>query len=128
MRSIIAEDAQSALPIPVLGPHPRLDRVSAATSAQLRTALIFLSAVNPDAFDYAMSAAEPEEDDNPGGTGEAEPVCGVCGGSIGIFLERGLDWHHYVGDGLTVGEQEIYDPGHDPAVTWHILEDPQMRY
>ena len=34
MRSIIAEDAQSALPIPALGTHPRLDRVAAATFEQ----------------------------------------------------------------------------------------------
>ena len=41
MRSIIAEDAQSALPIPPLGTHPRLDRVAAATLEQLSAALIF---------------------------------------------------------------------------------------
>jgi len=37
MRSIIAEDAQSALPIPVMGPHLRLDRLEAATSLQMKT-------------------------------------------------------------------------------------------
>jgi hypothetical protein len=44
MRSIIAEDAPSALPIPIMGPHQRLDRLNAATSTQMKTALIFLSA------------------------------------------------------------------------------------
>jgi hypothetical protein len=38
MRSIIAEDAQSALPIPPFGQHPRLDCVAAATSEQLSAA------------------------------------------------------------------------------------------
>jgi hypothetical protein len=40
MRSIIAEDSQSALSISAIGPHPRLDRVAAATTEQLSTALL----------------------------------------------------------------------------------------
>jgi hypothetical protein len=66
------EGGQSALPIPAIGPHLLLDRVTAATPDQLRTALIFLSAFSPDAFDYAMDAVE-SEDENHGATGEAEP-------------------------------------------------------
>jgi hypothetical protein len=121
MRSIIAEDAQSALPIPVIGPHPRLDRLEAATPLQMKTALIFLSAFSPYVFDHSMDAAE-FEDDAPGATGEAEPICEFCGASIGIFLERGLDWLHYAGDGTTVGGQRIYDPGHTPVVAWLLTE------
>ena len=126
MRSIIAEDAPSALPIPPLGTHPRLDRVAAATSVQLSAALIFLSVFEPDAFDHAMDVAQ-SDDDNPGATGEAEPVCAVCGSKIGIFLERGLAWRHYSGDGTTVGQQYIYDPGHATVVTWRLVEDPQTQ-
>lgn len=126
MRSIITEDAQSALPISALGPHPRLDRVAAATSEQLSTALIFMSVFDPDAFDHAMDVAE-SADENPGTTGEAEPVCAICGTSIGIFLERGLDWLHYAGDGTTAGGQRIYDPGHTPVVTWLLSEDLQTQ-
>ena len=126
MRSIIAEDAQLALPIPAISPHPRLDRVSTATSKQLSAALIFLSVFEPDAFDHAMDVAQ-SDDDNPGATGEAEPVCAVCGSKIGIFLERGLAWRHYSGDGTTVGQQYIYDPGHATVVTWRLVEDPQTQ-
>ena len=128
MRSIIAEDAQSALPIPALGPHLRLDRVATATFEQLSAALIFLSVFEPDAFDHSMDVAQ-SDDDNPGATGEAEPVCAVCGGKLGIFMERGLAWRHYAGDGTTVGQQEIYDPGHAPVVTWCLFEDedPQIQ-
>ena len=126
MRSIIAEDAQSALPIPAISPHPRLDRVAAATFEQLSAALIFLSVFEPDAFDHSMDVAQ-SDDDNPGATGEAEPVCAICGGKIGIFLERGLDWQHYTGDGTTVGQQQIYDPGHAPVVTWRLAEDLQTQ-
>jgi hypothetical protein len=122
----MSDAEQSALPIPVLGPHPRLDRVAAATFEQLSAALIFLSAFSPDAFDYAMDAVEPGNDE-PGTTGEAEPVCVICEGTIGIFLDRGLAWQHYRGDGTTVGEQQIYDPGHAPMVTWRFREDPQTQ-
>ena len=126
MRSIIAEDAQSALPIPAISSHPRLDRVAAATSEQLSAALIFLSVFEPDAFDHSMDVAQ-SDDDNPGATGEAEPVCAICDGKIGIFMERGLAWRHYTGDGTTVGQQHIYDPGHAPVVTWRLVEDLQPR-
>ena len=127
MRSIIAEDARSALPIPAISPHSRLDRVAAATFEQLSAALMFLSVFEPDAFDHSMDVAQSDDDD-PGATGEAEPVCAVCGGKIGIFMERGLAWQHYVGDGLTAGEQDIYDPGHNPVVTWNIFDDPQAEH
>ena len=126
MRSIIAEDAHSALPIPPLAQHPRLDRVAAATSEQLTAALIFLSVFEPDAFDHSMDVAQ-SDDDNPGSTGEAEPVCAICDGKIGIFMERGLTWLHYRGDGTTVGQQHIYDPGHAPVVTWRLVEDLQPQ-
>jgi hypothetical protein len=39
MRSIIAEDAQSSLPAPVLGRTRALDRLDAATSMQMKEAL-----------------------------------------------------------------------------------------
>src|ERR1700723_1815920 len=119
MRSIIAENAQSALPIPALGPHPRIDRVAAATFEQLSTALIFLSVFEPDAFDHRRDGAQAGAQ-NPGPTGEAEPVCAVCGSKIGIFIQRGLAWRHYAGDGTTVGQQYIYDPGHATVVTWRF--------
>ena len=126
MRSIISNADQSPLPIPAEGPHPRVDRIAAATFEQLSAALIFLSVFDTGAFDHAMDVAQ-SDDENPGATGEAEPVCATCGGQIGIFLDRGLAWQHYTGDGTTVGEQHIYDPGHAPTVTWRLSEDPQTQ-
>ena len=66
-------------------------------------------------------------DDNPGATGEAEPVCEICDAKIGIFMERGLAWRHYTGDGTTVGQQKIYDPGHAPVVTWRLPRTRRHR-
>jgi len=127
MRSIIAEHAPSALPIAAVGPHPRLDRIAAATSEQLTAALMFLSVFDTAAFDHAMDVAESDNDENPGATGEAEPVCAICDSKIGIFLERGLVWRHYAGDGTTIGQQHIYDPRHNPVVTWRLTEDLETQ-
>jgi len=122
MRSIIAKGGKSTLPSPAVSAHPRLDRVAAASCEQMKTALIVLSDFSPDAFDYAMDAAESGEDSalcdkEPG------PACAICGGSVGVFLGLGLDWRHFDGDGATAGKQRVYDPGHVPVVTWNIAEE-----
>jgi hypothetical protein len=122
MTSIIPEQDQSVLPLPVLGPHEQLDRLAALSAEQMRTALIFLFGISPDMFDLAMDAADPDED-APGATGEAAPRCELCGADVGIFLRYGLEWRHFRGDGTTAGAQELFDPGHEPVVTWHLLED-----
>ena len=93
---------------------------------QMKVALTFLSSFSPYTFDHAMEAAGIE-DDAPAATGEAEPICELCGASIGIFLERGLDWLHNSGDGTTAGAQYIYNPGHTPVVTWVLSEDLQPQ-
>ena len=57
---------------------------------------------------------------------EPVPVCGRCGGLVGIFLDRGQEWLHFRGDGTTAGAQEIYEPGHTAEVTWRLPdEDPE---
>ena len=126
MRSIIAEGGKSTLPSPAASARPRLDRVAAATCDQMKSALIVLSDFSPDAFDYAMDAAESGDGD-PCGTAEGAPVCAICGGSIGIFLGLGLDWRHFAGDGTTAGKQRIYDAGHVPVVTWRLAEELQTQ-
>jgi hypothetical protein len=116
MRSVIAEGG---------GARSRLDRVAAATCEQLKTALMVLSDVSPDAFDYAMDAAESGEEDWGAAAREAVPVCAICGGSVGIFVGLGLDWRHFAGDGVTAGRQRVYDTGHVPVVTWQAAEKLQ---
>jgi hypothetical protein len=122
MRSIIAKGGKSTLPSPAVSACPRLDRVAAASCEQMKTALIVLSDFSPDAFDYAMDAAECGEDSAPGDK-EGGPACAICGGSVGIFLGQGHDWRHFEGDGITAGKQRVYDAGHVPVVTWKIAEE-----
>jgi hypothetical protein len=43
----------------------------------------------------------------------------MCGADIGIFVKFGLDWRHYR-EGASLGEAEIFDPGHVPEPLWHI--------
>jgi hypothetical protein len=84
--------------------------------------------IDPLMFEIAMDAADlatgAAPRDEPAGD-EAHPVCRRCNRQVGIFLDRGLDWQHFNGDGTTVGAQEIYDPGHPVEVTWRLSgEDP----
>ena len=42
---------------------------------------------------------------------------------IGIFPDRGLQWRHFRGDGITSGAQETYNPGHAAQVTWILADE-----
>jgi hypothetical protein len=99
-----------------------MDRLAAASVEQMGFALAFLIGFAPETFDAVLDAAEPCSDDLIGPE-EAEPRCAECGAPIGIFLKHGLTWLHYLGDGVTAGEQEVFFPGHSPVVSWRLLED-----
>ena len=59
----------------------------------------------------------PDADaDHDGGAADPAPICGRCGGDLGIFLRFGLDWRHYTGTGLH--DIEMYEPGHPAELTW----------
>ena len=101
----------------------RRDRLARATAGQAEAALAYLSLIDPLMFGMAMDAADRVAGAAPQDEAiaeEAVPVCRRCGGQVGIFLDHGLDWQHFVGDGTTVGAQEIYDPGHPVEVTWRL--------
>ena len=129
MAPIISQPGSPAHAHPDEAARQRQDRLARATAEQATAALAYLSAIDPLMFEIAMDAAdlitgtqlgdEAAEDD------AAVPVCNQCGGQLGIFLSRGLDWQHFAGDGTTAGAQEIYDPGHPAEVTWRLPgEDP----
>ena len=122
VRSIINPRDFVVHPVPVNGRQDRMDRLAATSAEDMAFALAFLIGFAPETFDAILDAAEPCSDDLVG-PDEAEPRCAECGARIGIFLKHGLTWQHYRGDGTTVGKQEIYSPGHEPVVSWRLLED-----
>jgi hypothetical protein len=96
----------------------------------MEKALAFLSMIDPEAFEIALMAVsrhaeETHEDAEAPDDEEPLPVCRQCGATVGIFLNHGLQWQHFRGDGLTSGTQEIYDPGHPAQVTWLSGEEPE---
>jgi hypothetical protein len=93
----------------------RVDRLARATTDQMEAALALLSMLDPEAFEIAFTAVPIASDDSDD---ESIPVCRECGGLAGIFPDQGLRWQHFRGDVTTFGAQQIYEPGHDPAVTW----------
>jgi hypothetical protein len=135
MPTIIAQPAREAHPHehPDAAARRRRDRLARTTAADMEAALAFLSMIDPEAFEIALTAAAPTADDavNPDDAAAPEdeeplPVCRQCGAPVGIFLARGLRWQHFHGDNATTGDQQIYDPGHPAEVTWLLPgEDPE---
>ena len=128
MSPIISQPGMPAHAHPDEAARQRRDRLARATAGQAEAVLAYLSVIDPLMFEIAMDAADlatgavPQDE----ATGdEAVPVCRQCGAQAGIFLDHGLDWQHFDGDGTTAGAQQIYDPGHPVEVTWRLPgEDP----
>jgi hypothetical protein len=120
MSPIITQPCVPAQVHPDDAARQRQDRLARATAGQAEAALAYLSAIDPLMFEIAMDAGDPFagaaedalEDEEP------VPVCRRCGAQVGIFLNHGLDWKHFRGDGTTSGAQQIYDPGHAAELTW----------
>jgi hypothetical protein len=117
---------------PVREAHPRLeaaarkraDRLARATDDQTQAALAYLSMIDPDAFEIAMTVVSPDGDDLEDDQ-EPIPLCATCGATVGIFPELTLNWRHYRGDVAASGAHHTYDPGHAAEVAWHLPdEDP----
>ena len=117
MHTIIAQPGRGTHPDPDASARQRADRLARVTAGQMEAALAYLSMIDPEAFEIALTAATPDVGDIHEDE-EAIPVCRRCGGLAGIFLSRGLQWQHFRGDGITSGTQEIYDPGHAAEVAW----------
>ncbi|MGH3248563.1 MAG: hypothetical protein ACRDOI_20495 [Trebonia sp.] len=128
MSPIITQPGVPAHVHPDEAARQRRDRLARATAGQAEAALAYLSMIDPLMFEIAMDAADlatGAESRDEAAEDEAVPVCRRCAGQVGIFLDHGLDWLHYAGDGTTAGAQEIYDPGHPAEVTWRLPgEDP----
>ena len=130
MSPIITQPGSPAHVHPDEAARKRRDRLARATAGQAEAALAYLSVIDPLMFEIAMDAADLTAGEAAGAEApvdeEPVPVCRRCGAQVGIFLDRGLEWQHFRGDGTTAGAQEIYDPGHPAEVTWRLPdEDPE---
>ena len=106
-------------------------RLRGLTHQQLADRLTWLAWYQPGIFaavmdymDFSDALAADADPTNPGpvdrGYDEAlVPVCARCGADLGIFIKFGLEWRHYV-EGATLGQAEIFDPGHAPELAWRL--------
>jgi hypothetical protein len=127
MSTIIAQPGRPAHPDehPDAAARRRRDRLAGASAKDMEAALAFLSMIDPEAFEIALTAATPPADQIPEDE-EPLPVCRRCGAPVGIFLAHGLQWQHFHGDSATSGTQKIYHPGHPAEVGWFLPgEDPE---
>jgi hypothetical protein len=106
-------------------------RLRGLSYQQLADRLRWLSWYQPGAFtavmDYMECCDDRSAETDPTSVGrdsgdidtDPTPVCATCGADIGIFVKFGLEWRHYR-EGATLGEAEIFDPGHAPELLWRI--------
>jgi hypothetical protein len=111
-----AEAALAGIAVPGAWSRDRVDRLGALTPEDKSAGLIWLALHFPAACDAVLDALE--YDDEEEASPEPEPYCASCGAGIGIFLRSGLQWRHFRGDGITVGQIELFDAGHAPVIAW----------
>ena len=124
MSTIFTHPAREAHPRLEAAARKRADRLAKATDDQVQAALAYLSMIDPEAFEIAMTVVSPDgdlEDDL-----EPIPLCAACGAMVGIFPELTLSWRHFRGDASASGAHHTYDPGHAPEAAWYLPdEDPE---
>ncbi len=105
----------------------RITRLGMLAPEDMSAGLLWLAMNFPAVCDAMLDKLEHDAIDDPDPCREPEPFCAECGADIGIFLRLGLDWRHYRGDGTIIGQIELFDPGHDPAVAWRLTCVPATR-
>jgi hypothetical protein len=107
------------------------ERIRGLSRQELADRLQWLSWYQPGVFTAVMDymdfcdtlaadtgpASSRLDPDGPACGEEPVPVCGRCGADIGIFIRFGLEYRHYR-EGASLGEAEIFDPGHPPELVW----------
>jgi hypothetical protein len=95
----------------------RLELLGSMGDEDVRSALAFIAASAPGAFDAALDELLDLGDDEDQDDDE-EPYCSACGASVGIFRGRGDAWLHYLGQGTADSPVELFDAGHEPVIAW----------
>jgi hypothetical protein len=122
MELIITQQGRPAHESPDAAARRRYERLAKATVDQMQAALSFLSVIDPEAFEIALTAVTPLSEYRPDDE-EAVAACRACGALVGIFPEQSLGWQHFRGNAATSGAQETYDPGHAPKVIWCLPDE-----
>ena len=122
MSPIITHLAQEAHSARDAAARRRADRLAKATSEQMQSALAFLSMIDDEAFEIAMTAVAPDPADDSEDE-EPIPLCATCGAPVGIFPDVTLNWHHYHGALSASGTHHTYDPGHTPDPAWYLPDE-----
>lgn len=115
--------ARAAELLPGIGADERLELLGVMSEDELRFSLAFLISYAPATFDACLVrdralAVRLQERLDEHQDDDLEPFCTTCGGTIGIFLNHGQDWHHYTGEGAAASPVELFDAGHEPTVAW----------
>jgi len=113
--------------VPALGQHDRIARLTALAPEDAAAGLLWLAMNFPAICDAMLGKLDYDAIDDPDPGREPEPLCAECGAAIGIFLRFGLNWRHFRGDGTTIGQIELFDPGHEPVVAWRPTRSPAVR-
>jgi hypothetical protein len=107
--------------IPAAWQQDRIARLTALAPEHATAGLLWLAMNFPAVCDAMLDKVEYDAiDDDLDPRREPEPFCAECGAEIGIFLRLGLDWRHFRGDSTTIGQIELFDPGHQPVVAWRL--------
>ncbi len=113
--------------IPALWQQDRIARLAALTPEDAAAGLLWLAMNFPAVCDAMLDKVGYDAIDDPDPGQEPEPFCAECGSDIGIFLRFGLDWRHFRGDSTTIGQIELFDPGHRVVIAWRLTRVPATR-
>ncbi|MGD0703229.1 MAG: hypothetical protein ABSA02_25505 [Trebonia sp.] len=102
-------------------PHPdkaarrRQDRLAKASVEDMKSALAFLSIIDPEAFEIAFTAVAPRAHEigeiaEIAEDGERIPVCRECGALVGIFLAMACGGSTTVGTASRPGPKRSTTP------------------
>ena len=127
MSTIIAHPSPEAHPDRDAAARIRAERLAKATTDQMQGALAYLSMIDDEAFEIAMTAVTNDPADAPEDE-EPIPLCATCGSPIGIFPDISINWRHYSGSSAASGTQETYDPGHAAEVAWYLEHEAAEQF
>lgn len=114
MPTIITHPTQGTHPNPDTAAQQHVDRLAKATAKQTEAALAFLSVIDTDAFEIAVTLSADQDPDD-GIEDDPVPYAAAAAAWVASSSETGLKRQHHHRDGATSGAQEIYDPTTQPS-------------